>query len=206
MRISKLTWIILGVGVFAIGLGALYMLYNQQITQQKSLTEQIAAAQASLSKASADRAGTQNQLGQIQSDVAKLQDDLAKARSQLATAGSGMPKTVESIEYAEKLFTMAQGLNLEVTSFTSSEPGSTQIQSLSFGSTVFTINVKGATGNVLALVDAIAKSSDFTSASVELVDMKKTDPKIIQEFIDVEPKVIPQFIGTINLSIFSYKG
>ena len=50
MKLSKTAWLILGIGIFVIALGSLYIVYSQQGDEREQLNDSLPAAQATLPK------------------------------------------------------------------------------------------------------------------------------------------------------------
>ena len=202
MNISKTTWLILGIGIFIIAIGILSWLYLEQRGEQKTLTDSLAQANVTYPSVVSQR-------GDLEIQLTQWETDLAEAVLLLADVEVIFPESVESIEYDEELFNIADDCDLEIIELTASEPGALEVESVTYSVTSFTVVVESDYGysdkiivnNMLKFVDTIANSEYFTdtthfaNATIELVNIQV--PQVEEEG---EPS------ATINLVIYGYKG
>jgi hypothetical protein len=202
MNISKTTWLILGIGIFIIAIGILSWLYLEQRGEQKTLTDSLAQANVTYPSVVSQR-------GDLEIQLTQWETDLAEAVLLLADVEVIFPESVESIEYDEELFNIADDCDLEIIELTASEPGALVVESITYSVTSFTVVVKSDYGysdkiivnNMLDFVDTIATSEYFTdtthfaNATIELVNIQ-----VPQGEEEGEPS------ATINLVIYGYKG
>ena len=134
MRLSKTALLVLGIGIFVIALVAMYYINSRQSGQQKQLNESLASAQALLPKLVAERQDLEGQLTQSQGKVDEV--ILALSRSE-----GRFPKSVDSTNYDETLFEIADDCNLEVVSLTVSEPSDEKVKGTDITYTVTTFKV-----------------------------------------------------------------
>ena len=202
MNISKTTWLILGIGIFIIAIGILGWLYLEQRGEQKTLTDSLAQANVAYPS-------LVSQKGNLESQLTQSETDLAEAVLLLAEVEVIFPESVESIEYDEELFDIADDCDLQIIELTASEPDALEVESVTYSITSFTVVVESDYGysdkiivdNMLDFVDTIATSEYFTdtthfaNAIIELVNIQ-----IPQGEEEGEPS------ATINLVIYGYKG
>ena len=136
MRISKTALLILGIGIFVIAMGSLFMVYRGQASEQKILNDRLTTAQSALPPLISEKEDLESQL-------TALEDAVAEAELSLFQAKTIFPDTVESIEYDELLFSIADDWNLDITKLTASEPGIVEVEDILFTATSFTISIKG---------------------------------------------------------------
>ena len=115
MRLSKTFLLVLGIGIFIIALAAMYFINSGQSGQQKQLNENLATAQALLPKLVTQRQDLESQLTQAQGKVDEVTISLNKSQGRF-------PKSVDSTNYNETLFSIADDYNLDVVSLTVSKP------------------------------------------------------------------------------------
>ena len=190
MRLSRTARLILGIGIFAVAFAGLYILYSQQAAEQELVKESLDRAQVVLPNLVGERKDLQDKL-------TRWESELAAATSSLDKSQAKFPVSVESIEYSEALFKfdLAYGGNLQVMSITASEPRDTKAGDITYAVTTFGVVVSGYVEDILDMVDAIVTSKDFTSATVEEVNIS----------IPVrEPRT--ETSATIRLVIYDYKG
>ncbi len=222
MRISRITWIILGVVVFVAAFGVLYMFYNNEKGKQESLNSKLAANQALLPKLVAERESQQAQLVALQDQLAARQSELTAANEALAQARSGWPEAAESIEYDQTLFKIADGWNLQVQTLVAGEKATKAIQGITFGTTTFTISlstpplaateaieyqdkVYGVVSDILAFIDSVAKASEFSTATIDVVSMS-VPPAMTREELDSGGGSGPAPSAVVTVTIYTYKG
>ena len=188
MRLSKTAWLILGIGIFVIAFGSLFMGYSRQSGEQERLENSLSVAQAALPERIAEREDLESQLTQLESE-------LTQATSSLNSSQAKFPEAVESIEYDEELFLSAHDCNLEIVSLTVEEPRDEEVEDVTYAVTTFEVEVRGKVADMLDFINIIATGGYFTTATVDSVDMKIPEPDKKEE-----PTAI------IKLTIYSYEG
>ena len=183
IRLSKIAWLILGIGIFAIALGGLYFLYSREGDQQEQLNDSLSVAQATLLTLVSEKEDWESQLTQQESQLTQQESQLTQRESQLVQATSlldttqaSFPSSVESIEYDELLFNFAHGYNLRITELIASEPGNEEVEDITYSVTSFTVEMEGEVADILGFINAIVTSEDFTNATAELVNISTPVP------------------------------
>ena len=215
MKLSKTSWLILGIGIFVIALGSLYMVYHQQMQEQEQLNSELDTAQLLLPQLISEKDNSEKQLN-------RLNSDLAEAKSLLIRFREGFPESVESIEYAEELFGLADYHELEVIKLTTSEPDDKEIESesdsadkevetVTYTVTTLEVTVQGEVADMVDFVNAIVTGSRFTTATVELVEVTVPEPLIeqeeeIEEETEEELEEAEAPSATVRLVVYSYRG
>jgi len=215
MKLSKIAWLILVIGIFVIASGSLYWLYLQEGPKQEELSEQLSAVQAKIPKLAAERAN-------LESTLTELEDKLAQATSQLRTAKAVFPAAVESIEVDELLFGIANDWGLEIISLTASEPSDLEVavemetedievEDVTYLVTSFDVDVKGEVSDILNFIHTIVTHRDFDTATVEIVSIVIPDPVSEEEKEGLSKEEIEEReemdtpSANIKLVIYSYK-
>jgi len=215
MKLSKIAWLILVIGIFVIASGSLYWLYLQEGPKQEELSEQLSVVQAKIPKLAAERAN-------LESTLTELEDKLTQVTSQLKTAKAVFPATVESIEVDELLFGMANNWDLEIITLTASEPSDLdveveveaediEVEDVTYLVTSFDVDVKGEVSDILNFIHAIVTHRDFDTATVEIVSIIIPDPVSEEEKAGLSEEEIEARAkedtpsATIKLVIYSYK-
>lgn len=189
MRLSKTAWFILGTGFFIIAIIALLIFNSQQAGEQEKLEESLSTSQTLLPQLVSEREDLESQL-------TPLESQLSEATLSLSRSKAKFPDAVESIEYDEELFMSAHDCNLEIVSLTASEPHDRLVEDIiTYSITNFEIEVRGKVTDMLAFINIIATGRYFTTATVEMVNMKVPEP---------DKKEEPT--ATIRLTIYSFKG
>jgi len=196
MKLSRTAWLILGSGIFVIAFVSLYMVFLQQGREQERLDDSLSVAQTTLPTLVAERDDLESQLTQLESELAQARSLLYKVKAKF--------QSVESIEYGEALFDIADDCDLEITNLTASEPRDKEVESepideetqaVTYAITSFTVEVEGTVAHILDFINTIATSEYFTNATIEMVNMDVPEPDE-----EGEPS------ATIDLIIYGYQG
>ena len=201
-RLSRTAWLILGIGILVIVLGSLGTIYRTQASEQKELTSQLGMAQATLPKLASEKEALESQLTQ-------LGKKLTQTTSLLNQAESKFPESVESVDYDEALFRIADNCDLEITKLTASDARDKEVEDITFSIASFSGEVEGEVVDILDFVDAIATGKDFANANVELVNIKVPEPlteEDKEEMTDEEIEEAEMPSATIELTIYGYRG
>ena len=204
-RLSKTSWLILGIGIFVIALVSLYMVYRQQGREQERLNDSLLVAQATLPTVVSEKEDWESQLTQRESQLTQRESQLTQQESQLAQATSlldttqaSFPESVESIEYDEELFRIADNWDLEITTLTASEPGDKEVEGITFSVTSFTADVKGEVADILGFISTIATDEDFINATTELVNIKVPEPLTEAEKEAIKERVTKEIMEELT--------
>jgi len=203
MKLSRTAWLILGIGIFAIAIGVLCWVFLQQMQEQKGLNNSLSLAQATLPRVISERNDLESQLPQVESE-------LAEAELLLNGVKARFPESVESIEYDEVLFDIADDCDLEIIELTASEPNDQEIEGITYSVTSFKVEVEGkyggyvdkTVGDILDFINTIvsteysAGETNFVNAIIKEVNMEVPEPGDREE----KPS------ATIKLDIYGYQG
>lgn len=201
-NLSKTAWLILGIGIFVIAMGGLFVVYRGQAAEQERLNTRLTAAQNALPPLISEKEDLEGQL-------TALEVVLAEAKSSLSKAKMVFPRSVESIEYDEVLFSIADDWDLKIIRLTASEPSDKDVEGILFSETSFTVEVQGEVDDILTYIHTIANDSHFVSATVELEYINVPEPLSEEEkgeltTEEIEEKEKPS--ASIKLVVYGYKG
>lgn len=187
MKISKTSQWILTIGILAILLISLGVMYSRQKAEQVRLSTGIAEADQSLIKYTTEYAAQKK-------DVEKR---LNEANSRLADLQSEFRQYTESIEINEALFEAAEDTNVTITRLSSSVPKDEGLSGVTYR--VFSLSIT-AEGEVVALLNFVNKlSGKFSAATIESVKMSV--PEAVEEGGGEEKSTID-----LRLKIYAYEG
>ncbi len=206
MRLGKTAWFILGSGIFIIAFISLFVGFSRLSGEQGKVEDSLSSAQDLLPQLI-------SQEDDLTSQLTELENQLAQAESSLSRSAARFPEAVESIEYDEELFMIAHDCGLEVFSLTASEPSDIKVkvgeETVTYTITIFEVEVRPTApppftkayidttiANMLAFINNIVTGEYFTTADIEIVDIKAPKP-------DETGK---EMSATIRLVIYSYKG
>lgn len=187
----------LGLAIFAGAVFILYQTYSGQIKQQDELNTSLAAAQGSLPKLLSDRTSLENQLAQWTAN-------LTEAKSALNQAQARFPGLVESIEYDEQLFQIADMFDLVITSLSATEPVNQKIQNVTFSMTNFSLSISGEVTDILGFINTLTTDEAFATATIETVDMSVPVPVSTTENLTGQTETVAP-TADIAFIIYSYK-
>jgi hypothetical protein len=185
MKLSKVFWVILIIGITAIGGYLLFQLYTEATDEKEVLGQSLSTAQSALPSLATTQEG-------IQQEITDLEAALSAAYSELGEAEAKFLETVSGITYGDILFFQAQVLDLEITSFSSSSLYSTSINDLSYEAIDITINLNGSMPSILSYLSIIELASDFKTTNLETTSISITTTS--------------DTAATINIQILAYKG
>jgi hypothetical protein len=174
MRISKKVGLIIGAVILVIILVILFSTYSRQARDRNDLNAKLSAAQALIPILTNQKADLENQL--------------AQAESSLNANKAKFPESVESIEYGEYLFEIADECNVDLTSLTFPKPTARTIGAVTYSVVSLTLPVSGELDNIFDFIEALRTDERFTSAEVTTVKIEVAGS------------------ATINLNIYGYKG
>ena len=175
MRLSKVFWLILGAGIFVIAAAGLYILYQDQNREQQELSDSLAVAQATLPQLTSEKEGLESQLARLEEELAQARSLLDEAKAEFLIL-TEFPGSVESIEYDEALFALADDTQLEIISLTVSGPRTVTEENITYPVTSFTVAVAGERTDILYFIHKIATDEDFRTTTVESVNIATPVP------------------------------
>jgi hypothetical protein len=222
MKISKLTWIILGILVLAIGFGVIYMLYSKQQQEQDSLKAKASANQAILAGLVTEQEKWRIELVRVQEQLDRKNADVTASAASLAQAKTLWPQDAQSIEYGEKLFALADGWQLVVNVVTADEDTVVMNQNIQFTNNTFTITVTGQPltagftdvseyedflyvriSDILGFVDDLTRDSLFSTSKIDLVTLT-VPPVPSQDELSSAGTALEQPVASLSVTIFTY--
>ena len=178
MKLSKKVWLIVVIVIFAVALGVLFSIYSGQNSERAQFNDRLSQAQTLLP-------------GLINNRETK-EDELTQAESLLAASQAQFPESVESIEYGDDLFEIADDYDVILTRLTASKPTSKTVGTVTYSISSFTVVVQGSIDNILEFIYALRTGDDFQLPWSAEVNSVKTN--------------ISGGSANINLVIYGYKG
>jgi len=157
MKIKSRVWLIVIVVVIVAALAGLYTVYSRQTTQRSQLNESL------------DRA--EMLLPGLTGNKENLEDQLAQAQSSLDASQARFPASVESIEYGEYIFEIAERCNLQLASLTFPRPAARTVGSVTYSVVSLSLPVSGTLDNIFKFIDLIKTDARFASTRVNSVNL-----------------------------------
>lgn len=159
MKLGKTARWILTIGILAILLVSVGVVYNRQKVENTQLKSDIAQAQQQLNYNTAQKR--------------ELETRLSQASSQLSSYQTNFQKPTECIEIEEALFDTADAANVHISSLSSSGPASGKVQGVNYKVFSLSLSVQGS--NMAALLNFMSKLSEtFPNSSISSVSISNS--------------------------------
>ena len=216
MKLGATARLILAIGIFAVAVVSLYRINLEHVSERQSVETQLSTMQGLVPMLVSDRHDLDSRLTQLNSD-------LDQASSRLAQAKAVYPESVQSIEYDQTLFRMANDHDLEIVRLTASEPFEEEAEDVTYLVTPFQIEVepvepppeteeefieyvRETIADMVDFVYTINAGEEFTTASAGLVNIVVPEPPGGAEEEEGEEEEIEEMLATIRLGIYGYEG
>ena len=157
MKIRSRVGLIVIIVVIVAALAGLYTVYSRQAAQRSQLNERLDTAQTL-------QAG-------LNASKTDLEDQLASAQSSLNSSQAQFPASVESIEYGEYLFEIAERCNLQLATLSFPRPAARTVGSVTCSVVSLSLPVSGTLENIFKFIDLIRTDPRFASTQVNSVNL-----------------------------------
>ena len=184
MKLSKKVLLIVVSVIFAVALGVLFSIYSGQNGERAELDERLSGPQ-----------GAQTILPGLIDEREEKEDELTQAESLLAANQAKFPESVESIEYGDDLFEIADDCNVSLTKLTAAKPTNKTVGTVTYSTSSFRLVVQGSIDNIMEFIYALRTGDDFQLPSYPWS----------AEINSVETNVSGGS-ANINLVIYGYEG
>ena len=210
MKVSKTALIVLGVGIFILVFAALFTVSSGQSGEREQLSSRMATSQGLLPGLIAEKEDLAGQLVQ-------WEDELDKAALALSKSEARYPKSVESIEYDETIFKLAEQCDLLITELTASEPAKEGVKGtdITYAVTTVTVVLENAESppatagdfelyidetvdKVLEFIHLVATTPEFNVATIKVVAIDGLKPPEELEGGETGPE------ATLELAIYGF--
>ena len=178
MKLSKKVLLITLIVVFAVALGVLFSIYSGQNGEKAELNDRLSWAQTVLPSLVDNRE--------------TKEDELTQAESLLAASQAQFPESVESIEYGDDLFEIADDCNVSLAKLTASKPADKTVGTVTYSVSTFTVVVYGSIDSIMEFIYALRTGDDFQLPWSAEINSVKTN--------------VSGGSANINLVIYGYKG
>lgn len=168
MKLGKLSWLILSIGIFIIGAIILYVLYQQQAEEQDELNLNLTAVNSSLPILISESAALQSQLDALEAELVEAIADLVAVEAKL-------PKDIQSSIYGDLLFDMAYNAGLDVWSFTATEPAIIILDDITYETITITMEIANSLPDILIFITQIEVELDFNTTTIDSVSIEDTE-------------------------------
>lgn len=183
MKLSKKSWLFIGIGIFLIALAGLWMVYSQESDVKKQLKEEFAQAKSRLSLI---------QLEQFANQQEELKHQLDETIAQSETARETLSEPMNSIIITDILFSTAENNSVNITKINSSGMTNEELKGVPCLALPLTANIEGEVGNLVAFITQL--NDDLPNGVVRSVNIGIPYPAG-----DSKPSV------SIQVVIYTYK-
>jgi hypothetical protein len=175
MKIGRKALLVLGAVVIVAAIVVVGVFYFRQAGERGEWNDRLDRAQTLLPGLAASKSN--------------LEDQLVSAQSTLEETKVKFPESVESIEYGEYLFEIAEDCNVNLNSLTFPRPVATTLGGVPCSVVSLTLPVSGTLENIFKFIDTIRTDGRFASTNVRTINMN-----------------IGTSVATITMDIYGYKG
>ena len=147
MKLNKKVWLIVVIVIFAVVLGILFSIYAGQARELGQLEKALNA--------------TEKLESGLTGNKEKLDGELRTAKLKLDESQEEFPESVESIEYDDDLFEIADDCNVGLTKLTASKPTNKTVGAVTYSVSSFVVVVQGSIDNILEFIYAIRTGEGF---------------------------------------------
>lgn len=157
MKIGSKALLVLGAVVIVAALVVVGVFYSRQAGDRAALNDRLNRAQTVLPVLSVSKNS--------------LEDQLASAQSLLEQSLVKFPESVESIEYGEYLFEIADECNVNLNSLSFPKPAAATLGGVACSVVSLTLPVSGTLESIFKFIDTIRTDDRFASANVKTITM-----------------------------------
>ena len=157
MKLSRKVGLILGAIVIVAALVVVGVFYFRQAGERADLNDRL------------DRA--QTLLPALTKQKQDMEDQLASAQSSLDTSKVEFPESVDSIEYGEYLFEIADDCDVVLASLSFPKPAVRKVGTVTYSVVSLSLPVSGTQANIFEFIDTIRTDDRFASTEVKSVSM-----------------------------------
>ncbi len=178
MKFTTRTWVLLLFAVIIIAGGVLYWIYDGRLEQRELALRERELAEMMIPAVQAQKVSAEEELAEIEAEYQELIEQLEGlnitlnlAEEDLLNSRAQLELVVESIEYGEDIFRLADGAGVEVNNVTFAAPSIQTIQGISYDVFRFDIDAIGTNDQILSLIEAIAAEQVFSTTIIEPVNV-----------------------------------
>ena len=182
LRLSKISWIIIGTCVFVATLVVLGVTRSQQMKEQAGLDEDLSISETRMEKL---------QLTQLRQELESLEEQVEEGKIELAEAKTRLDQTVISADVVEEFFDIAQYSNVIVMVINSTPIKYDSLEGVELYMTSISGTVAGEMDNVVDFV--INLNNGLTTGYINSVQIS------IPESLEELPS------ASIQIAIYSYE-
>ena len=143
LKLSKKSWLSIGIGVFLIALAGLGMVYSQHAGEKNQLKEELAQAKARLGSI---------QVEQLADERGELEQQLEATMEQSESARETLSQPMNSIIINDILFSTAEANSVNITSISLSGASRVTLAGVPCRALPVTANIEGEVANLIDFI------------------------------------------------------
>ena len=183
MKLSKKSWLFIGIGLFLIAFAGLWMVYSQQSSVRNQLKEELNSAKSRLSSI---------QFEPLTDKQGELEQQLVATMAQSEAARETLSQPMNSIIISAILFRTAEANSVNITEISSSVASRVALEGVPCLALPITASVEGEINNLVAFITQL--NNDCASGVVTSVD------------VDISyPDGVAKPSASIQMVIYSYQ-
>lgn len=160
MKLSKKSWLIIAIGIFAIAFAGLWLVYSEQLAKKDKLELELNSAQVKLNSINLE------QMEQRQSELAQqLDQTLASSRD----AREVLSRPMESLTVSTILFDTAEANGVNIKEIKSSGTGREELYGVYCHTLPVTAQIEGELTNLVAFITQL--NNDMATGVVKSVEI-----------------------------------
>jgi len=152
MKISRRVGLILGAVILVAALATVWVIYFQQAGEQRALNNELSAAE--------------DRKDELEDDWDKFEGRQTQAESSIDINKPKFPP-VESIEYGEYLFEIADDCNVNLVSLSFPKPTDKKVGAVTYSFVSLALPVSGALADIFNFINTIRNDGRFASTEVK---------------------------------------
>jgi hypothetical protein len=184
LKLSKTSWLILGVGVVILAFASLGMVRSQQTDWEDQLKQELALAEKGLGKSQLREFSTQKQ---------ELEEQLSQLESQLQVVKSELDQSVASIDVTDSVFGIAEQCGVTIVELNSPGVAEEKLEGLLCSAISLDIIAEGEVADLLSFI--VRLNNDFVTGMVRSAEISVPGPAIAER-----PSANIEFI------VYAYRG
>jgi len=187
LKLGKISWIILTVGVCVIAFASVGAAHAQKVNDQERVSEELSTAKLMLSKIKLEELNVRQQ---------ELEEEVEQATSDFEAVKAELSQPNESIPVVGELFDIAGACNVEITEIRSSGLGDDELTSIKCSVQSITLRAVGDPSDLIRFVHKL--NNGFTTGHVKSVEINisGTDEEGQEQVSAV----------SVSMIIYSYEG
>ena len=183
-KLSKISWLILGTGVFLVILVGLGVTRSTQLKEQSALDSELKTAQSLADKV---------QTADLQEQIQDLQGQIDEAKTQAEEAKLRLDQTVISADVDEKFFNIAQYSNVKIVNVSMTNISNDKVSGVDLSKTTVSSTVTGALSDIINFV--INLNNGYPTCLVNSVSIS----------MNQDQEAVGQATGSIQMAVYSYE-